>query len=112
MKIIGEKNTYYVRNMSVNFKNIPKSWFDIDTQRKPPTIHFCSDSDICFTDNLIKDGHLSFQRNRSHVHFKKSYVTIVFLFPSNKWGDYTISKLEFILRFPKLMKRMEDMKEF
>ncbi len=119
-KLSGEKNMYYVCNLSMSLKKLPDNLFEKFELTNKKHAHHCFDVEICFTDQTTKNNKTTimykYRKNISHVHFWKTYVTIdraVFdgQYKNPSWSNYTMSKLEFVLRFPELMKRMEELKK-
>ena len=122
MKLEKEKNTYYVRGLSNTLKTISSNSFTQYQSENKEHTHFCDNADICFTDASLIDKKViaAFDGKRKqihHVHFKKSFVTIDRYMSQNfseiemKWYNYTLSKLEFLLRFPQLIKKFEAEKD-
>lgn len=69
-------------------------------------IYYCMDADFCFTNYDEKTP-----RTKYHVHFKNNLVTIDRLDkPQRLFKNYTMSKLEFVLYYPELMKVFEAAK--
>ena len=67
--------------------------------------HWCSSVDFCFTD--LNDTNKKVSTNSIHIHYYKNIVSI----GRGPTLEYVISKLEFILFFSELMKKLEKLKE-